>query len=150
MVFAKVSRHDQLIELARAWRKETLSNLTKLNCRNTKAPVDLATLNTASAKAIFQVLLEGVILKLVQFAIVGMGKVGKSSLFHPLFLNKPLPKDEYPKSTHDLEFIRPEKIGWKPRILTTLDCQLSKLSTLCLGFWRTMGAAWSPRGIYSA
>ena len=109
---------DGLRILAEAAEDGKLPNLKQLDVSisNTQVTIDEATLETQGARAIFAAVLAGSALPVVRVALVGMGRVGKSSLFSPLFLDEPLERERFPESTHDVEIVRPEAVRWQPEV----------------------------------
>jgi GTPase SAR1 family protein len=80
-----------------------------------KVSVAQSVADRRDARAIFAALRSGQQLPHLRVAMVGMGEVGKSSLFQPLFMNIPLRRGERPPGrTHDVSMVRPERVVWSP------------------------------------
>lgn len=60
--------------------------------------------------------LDGHLLHRLRVVLVGMGGVGKSSLFEALFLERALGPNDHPTSTHDVSLVRPTQNAWKPSV----------------------------------
>ncbi|MEO1496190.1 MAG: hypothetical protein AAFV43_03470 [Planctomycetota bacterium] len=83
---------------------------------NSVAPEQLA---SGDAQAIFAAFRSGRSLNRIRVAIVGMGGVGKTWLFRPLFMRQPWAADETERQeTHDVSLVRPEQIEWRPTLRT--------------------------------
>lgn len=99
--------------LARAFEDNKLEELKRIFFYETGIrSVDASVLRGSIPSDIFNAVLHGEVLRLVKICFVGMGGVGKTSLFHPLFLGEPLV--EPPGKTHDINQWRTADKVWKP------------------------------------
>jgi GTPase SAR1 family protein len=93
-----------------------LTALTTLDLNGCKlVRVGQEVIRTRTPSTIFAALRSGRQVARIRVALVGMGRVGKSLLFEPLFMNNPLPEEKLSSvETHDVSIVRPEQVEWRP------------------------------------
>jgi GTPase SAR1 family protein len=108
--------------LAEVWRDHGFPQLENLNLDRTQV-IDVLpeVLATNDARRILRTILEGVFLHQARIAFLGMGRVGKTSLYRRLFLKKIADERNPPDPTVDFDLIQPEQVRWKPRLSSSAN-----------------------------